>query len=181
VLVAGALVVVFSFFEYYTYAPKGRLRTACTQPGAPKIARKLCHGASEGAWSGLFGWLAVVVVAIGTGALAVAALTPHVRLPAPGRFIAVAAYGLGLLGTLLALLFVPNYTVHGVVAHGSHYGKFVTEGHGFSYWLIVALQLVGLVAAFVRYQQTGADSDRLTEPARPAPAPPRPWSPPPPA
>jgi hypothetical protein len=38
---------------------------------------------------------------------------------------------------------------------GSDYDKGVDEGHGFSYWIVLILLVIGLVLTFLRFQQTG--------------------------
>ena len=88
------------------------------------------------------------------GALvALAVFAPQVKLPVPARLLALVGFGLGVVFTLLALPLVPN--LYG--ASGAGYDQFVSEGHGFSYWVVLVLLIAGAIASFLGFQQAGGE------------------------
>jgi hypothetical protein len=167
ILAAGVLSLIFSFFSYYTYDAKGPAKSTCDQlssiqdqlpGGAGSALSDLCSGDSAGAWHGCFGWFGVLLALIGAGLVAMALFAPHIKLPVAARLAALGAFALAVISTLLALLVVPEWPTVGDLGgliSGDQYDKGVEEGHGFSYWIVLILIVVGLVLCFLRFQQTG--------------------------
>jgi hypothetical protein len=165
---AGFLAFVFSFFAYYSYiATAAETRGECAnRSGIPDEARgvlsDLCGGSTAGAWHGFFGWFGVLLGLVAAGLVAVAVVRPQQSKPSTARLVAVGAGVLGVLSTLIAFPVVPNWPEGEDFIHASGgslsraaYNSSVSEGHGFSYWVVLAMLLVLTVVTFVRFQQTG--------------------------
>lgn len=161
ILGAALLALIFSFFDYYTYAAKGLAKQGCAQisqfPGPDRAAlQDLCAGAGYGAWHGFFGWFGVLLAVLGAGLVALPLVTPSMRLPVPARRAAPGAFLLGLIATLLSLVVIPDWP--GLAALGgtsSQYDMNVDEGPGLSYWIVLVLIGLGAVLCLVRFQQAG--------------------------
>jgi hypothetical protein len=132
---AGVLIFIFSFIDYYSYSAKN--------------CGSLCDGASvsSSAWSGFFGWFAMLLALVGSAVVALAIFMPQVKLPLPSRLAALGAYGIATLCVILALFVVPGYN--------GYSGPGIDKGHGFGYWVSLILIIAGLVLCFLRFQQTG--------------------------
>lgn len=156
-LALPVLALIFSFFQYYSYEPKGELKQACGESGVPGNFKDFCSGGEgDSAWHGFFGWFGIVLALIGAGLVALAIFAPHIKLPVPARLAALGAFGLALISTLLALVVVPEWSIASEGgASGSDYDKFVDDGHGFSYWIVLLLILATAVLCFLRFQQSG--------------------------
>jgi hypothetical protein len=141
ILGLGVLTLIFSFFDWYGYSPKG-----CG--GDP-----VCNGYNYdvNAWHGFFGWFAVLLVLIGTIAVAIDIFAPQVKLPAPARLIGLAAWALGTLSALLAILVVPGLSVGGVDVPDSAYNS----SRDWALFVGVILIIAGLVVSFMRFQELG--------------------------
>ena len=152
ILGAGALAFIFSFISYYTFSSGG-------------------FSVSENAWSGFFGWFAMLLAVIGSAAVVLEIFAPQIKLPFPNRLVSLGAYGLATLCVILALFVIPDY--NGISVPSS-----VDTGHGFGYWASLIVIVAGLVLSFLRFQQTGGQlpggiGPRSGGPGLPPPPPPR--------
>ena len=129
ILAAGVLAFIFSFVSYYTFSYGG-------------------FSVDENAWSGFFGWLAMLLALIGSAAVALELFMPHVKLPVPNRLVGLGAYALATLCVILALFVIPDY--NGISVPSS-----VDTGHGIGYWISLIVIIAGTVLSFMRFQQTG--------------------------
>lgn len=161
ILGATVLAFIFSFFAYYTYDPKGPAKQTCSQiDQLPSSVRgplqDLCGGDSAGAWHGFFGWFGVLLALIGAAFVAIALFAPQLRMPFPARLAALAAFVLGVIFTLVALGPIPNWPpVANLGIDNSQYDKGISEGHGFSYWIVLVLLIIATALCFLRFQRTG--------------------------
>jgi hypothetical protein len=190
---AGVLALIFSFFAYYSYnATSFEKATECARPASAGPLRgllsDLCGGTTVGAWHGFFGWFGVLLALVAAGLVAFAALVTQLKPPAWTRLAALGAAALGLLSTLIALAVVPDWPAiaqYSAFYTSSQYDKDISNGHGFSYWLVLILLLVLTAATFLRFGQTGGSMPAFVRnrlPAgRPGYAPPAGYAPPPPA
>jgi hypothetical protein len=161
ILGAALLALVFSCFAYYSYAAKGPATTQCKDLSSiPSQYRgtlqDLCDGDSASAWHGFFGWFGVLLAVVGALLVAIAIFAPHVNLPFPARLGALGAFVLGIISTLLALAVIPSWP--GAATLGiadNEYDQGIDDGHGFSYWIVLILIIVGAALCFLRFQQTG--------------------------
>lgn len=131
ILGATLLILIFSFFDYYTVTVSGGGFSA---------------SASGSAWHGFFGWFAVLLSLVGGGAIAVDLFAPQTKLPVAARLAALGAFALATISVILALFVVP-------IDDGGFSG--VDTGHGFSYWASLILIIAALVLTLMRFQQTG--------------------------
>ena len=161
-IAAGVLALIFSFFAFYTYTAKGQTKSqGCSRlseipPSVRGTISDLCNGDSYSAWNGFFGWFGVLLALLGALLVAVAVLAPRLSLPFPVRLAAAGAYVLGFVFVLLALFVVPRWPAADLFGvSDSDYKKGIDEGHGFSYWIVLALTLIGAALALVRFTQTG--------------------------
>jgi hypothetical protein len=167
----GMLALIFSFFAYYSYRPTfAESSGECAHPGGvPGAARgvldDLCNGADAGAWHGFFGWFGVLLGLLAAGLVAFAVFVPAANPPGRARFLAVGAAGLGVLSTLIALAVVPDFpelkdftaSVGGSYS-SSAYDKSISNGHGFSYWMVLILLLVITTVSLLRIRNGDAQS-----------------------
>ncbi|SHM08969.1 hypothetical protein [Actinacidiphila paucisporea] len=132
ILGIGAVVFVFSFFDYYSWDFGNQLGI-----DIPSV--------SWGAWHfdhGLFiAWFAMVLTVLGAAVLAVSLFAPAVTLPSPARALSFLAFAAGFVLYLVAIF-----------AH-SDFGP--GGGHAFSFWISLILAGAGSVIALMRAQQTG--------------------------
>jgi len=135
---AGVLAFIFSFVSYYSFSAK-----SCGD---------LCDGynVTTSAWSGFFGWFAMLLALIGSALVAMELFMPQVKLPFPNRLIGLGCYAVATLCVILALFIVPDY-----LGGGPGYDKYVDEGHGFGYWISLIVIIAGLVLSLMRFQQGG--------------------------
>ncbi len=136
ILGAGVLAFIFSFVSYYSYSGKGAFASQ--------------YSVDSSAWSGFFGWFAMLLAIIGSAVVALELFMPHVKLPFPNRLIGLGCYAVATLCVILALFVVPDY-----LGGGPGYDSAVDEGHGFGYWISLIAIVAGLVLSFMRFQQTG--------------------------
>jgi len=137
IIAAGVLSLIpFSFFGYFKYSVS-------------------FGGASDSktfsAWHGFFSWFGILVAFIAALILA-AELIAKIKFPFPSRLVVLGGMALGLLCTILALFIVPG--VDGADSAAA-FGVKLDKGHGFSYWLILILMIVGTGLAFRRFTDTG--------------------------
>jgi hypothetical protein len=175
----AVVALIFSFFGYFSYdATAAESRTECTHPGglpvqARGLAHELCSGATVGAWHGFFAWFGVLLGVVAAGLVAYAVFVPHVNAPLLARRLAFGAAALALLSTLIALVIIPDWpalqsfaaSVGGSYSRGQ-YDKNVSNGHGFSYW-IVLITLAALTG--MTFLQLRRSSDRASMSTREAP------------
>ena len=66
VLGAALLALIFSFFAFYAYDPKGIAKTECSsrQASLNSVEKQLCGGDTASAWHGFFGWFGVLLLVI---------------------------------------------------------------------------------------------------------------------
>lgn len=157
ILGAGVLALVFSFFSFYSYDPKGQLAAACkTGAGTSSAAHAICGGTSESAWNGFFGWAGVLLILLGALAVLMAIFSPQVSVPVPVRLIGAGLAALGTILVLVALFVTPEWSVAAAAgASSSDYNKFVDDGAGFSLYIVLILGLIVTALSFLRFQQTG--------------------------
>lgn len=136
ILGAGVLAFIFSFVSYYSYSGKGAFASQ--------------YSVTTSAWSGFFGWFAMLLALIGSAVVALEIFMSHVKLPVPNRLIGLGAYALATLCVILAIFIVPDY-----LGGGPGYDNAVDEGHGFGFWISLIVIVAGLVLSFLRFQQTG--------------------------
>ena len=123
----GFLVLVLSFFSYYT------------------IDYNYGFGSVSGsvsAWHGFFGWFAAFVTLLSAALIAVELFAPQVQVPVPIRLASLGGFALATLCVILALVIYP----------GSGTGA---VGHGFGYWASLILIIAGLVLSVLRLKATG--------------------------
>jgi hypothetical protein len=147
ILGVGLLMFIFSFIDYYTYGAKRVCETVSGQ--------RICGGGGgssvdQSAWSGFFGWFALLLAIAGSVLVALELFMPQMKLPVPNRLAALGCYALATVLLILALFVVPDYG-----GGGPGYDQAVEEGHGFGYWASLILAIAGTVLALMRLQQTG--------------------------
>lgn len=150
-LAAGVLAFIFSFISYYT----ANVDISGNCPSSVSTALNNQDLPSASAWHGFFGWFGTLMAVVGAVLIAMALFAPQVKLPVPARLAALSAFALATLSTLLALFITPGTDAQGTDfgAGGCHITGSV--GHGFGYWASLVVIIVGLVAALMRFQQTG--------------------------
>jgi hypothetical protein len=126
---AGVLAFIFSFIDYYTYSGKGAVSGVSVD---------------QSAWSGFFGWFALLLVLVGSGLVAMELFAPQIKLPVPTRLAGLGCYAVATLCLILAIFVVPDYG-----GGGPGYDSAVDEGHGFGFWASL------IVVSLMRLQQTG--------------------------
>jgi hypothetical protein len=133
---AGVLAFLFSFFSFYTVKVSA-------------LGFGIGASGHENAWHGFFGWFGVLLVLIASAVLA-AELIARISFPFPSRLVVLGGFAIGLLCELLALLVVPVDT-----GNFSALGVKVDKGHGFGFWAVLLLVLIGTGLAFRRFTETG--------------------------
>ena len=168
---AALIALVFSFFDFYTYnvnlkelaaethAPLAALQRVCKDPsqvpaGERASVDRVCNGLTVSAWHGFFGWFAVILAVIAAVVLLVALFAPQTSMPIPPRLAAAGLWVLAFICALIALFVIPS-AQNGATVPGVSYDKIVDEGHGFSYWVVLIVLLVGAALSLLRFQQTG--------------------------
>jgi hypothetical protein len=130
ILGLGALILIFSFFSYYTLS-------------AGPISD------STGAWhfshGSFIAWFAMVFAVAGAVVLALELIAPEVKLPRPSRDVSAGLLGIGSVLYILAIFIHPKFFDEGGFSFG----------HGFSFWLSLIMSLAATVLAVMRLQQTG--------------------------
>ncbi|HZC71248.1 MAG TPA: hypothetical protein VE442_11175 [Jatrophihabitans sp.] len=178
---AGVLALIFSFFAYYTYDAKApEVRTECARPSDVPVqvrglVHDLCSGTSAGAWHGFFGWFGVLLGLFAAGLVAFTVFVSQAKPAGRTRLVALAAAGLGLVSTLIALAVVPDWpalknlvSMFGGSYSSRLYHRNIADGHGFSYWIVLILLGVLTVVTFLRMQQTRGAMPALSRGTRPA-------------
>jgi uncharacterized membrane protein len=139
----GFLVLIFSFFSFYSASVSG--------PGVDtSVGFSAWHDIVGG---GFFGWIAMVFAVAATVVLALLLFMPQMKFPFPSRLIVLAGYALAALCEILAIFLHPTFADSSETILGQHYSS--SFGHGFSFWLSLILILGGTVLALMRFQQTG--------------------------
>jgi len=145
VLGIGFLVLIFSFFGYYSFKSSGGGFSASQSYSA-------WHDIFGG---GFFGWIGMVIAVLGTVALAITLFAPQTHLPMPGRTLAFLGFGIGFICEILAIFLHPKFASSSGSILGQHYSA--SFGHGFSFWVSLILILGGTVVSLMRVQQTGTN------------------------
>jgi hypothetical protein len=142
VLGIGFLVLIFSFFDFYTASASGGFSGG---------------SASASAWheifgGGFFSWFAMVFGVAGAVGLALTLFSPSTKMPMAGRAIAALGMGIGFLFEFLAIFIHPKFFHASGNVAGVHYSY--SFGHGVSFWISLILLAAGTVLALMRAQQT---------------------------
>jgi hypothetical protein len=136
IVLAGALALGFSFLSYYTVSV-------------------VYLSESATAWHGFFGWFGAVLAASGAAVLVAAVLAPQRTLPVPPGPAALVLFCLGA-GSTFGALFTNGYGTSPHVA-----GAEVETGHGYGYWLSLAVIVAGAALAALRVRRAGRSADSL--------------------
>jgi hypothetical protein len=139
------LALIFSFFSYYDYSPKGSCDSS--------VGGNLCDGIGNSAWHGFFGWFAILLALIAAALIAIELFAPQAKLPVPARLAALGALVLSVIFTLLALLIIPDGSYKGLTIPSD--SSEVDAGVDWSYWIVLILLIAAAVVTFLRFQQTG--------------------------
>ena len=148
ILAAGVLAFIFSFISYYTAGAD--LSGKCPAGTSSAIS---ANSESVTAWHGFFGWFGTVLALVGAAAVGLALFAPQVKLPVPMRLVALGAFALATVSTLLALVVDPVD-----VPNALSFGSCTLEpyvGPSFGYWASLLVIIAGTVLCFLRFQQTG--------------------------
>jgi hypothetical protein len=138
ILGAGLLAFIFSFMSFYSYSDKH-----CSSD---------CLTIHNSAWHGFFGWFAVLLAVIGAAAVALSIFASQVKMPVPPRLLGLGCFAVATLCMILALFVYPgSASYHGLTGSTSGADK----SHGFAYWIVFILIIVGLVLSLMRFQQSG--------------------------
>lgn len=143
ILGVGFLVLIFSFFGFYSFSTSGG---------------GFDQSESWSAWHDIFGggffaWIGVIFAVAATVVLALALFQPQIKFPLESRLLTLAGFALSALCEILAIFIHPDFgSASGTIA-GVHYSS--SFGHGFSFWVTLILALGGTVLALMRLQQTG--------------------------
>lgn len=142
---AGLLAFLLSLFTgYYTYTTtlEGDDETLLEE-----VSNNLDLTDSMNAWHGVFGWLAALLALAGAAIvlLGVLGILKKMRIVQLG---AVGAFGLATLCALVALLVVPGNDDDVSLPGGATFK--IDPGHGLTYWLSLALILLGLALSVAR-------------------------------
>jgi hypothetical protein len=148
---AGVLAFVFSFPSYYV----GKATSKITGKDCPALSASAVRG-TESAWHGFFGWFAALVAVLAAILLAMHLFGPKMAIPI--RLAVFGGFALALLSVILAFFIHPgtgqSTTRTGQI--GSCTLKFETHiGHGFGYWVSMAVIAVGAVLAYLQLRNSG--------------------------
>lgn len=165
-ILAGALLaLIFSFFHFYSYTPKASdAKEICQHLSEVPAAQRgtlsdVCNGIDNSAWHGFFGWFGVLLLLVAAVLVALVLFAPQVSLQMPTRLVVLAAAVLGFICVLLALFIVPDGDYQGQTVDTDHN---FSGGHGFSYWIVLALAVIVTVLCALRFQQTGGQLRALS-------------------
>jgi hypothetical protein len=137
-LAIGFFTLIFSFFGFYTGSASGLGVSRSDSISA-------WHDIAGG---GFFAWIGVILTFLAAVILALALFSPSTKLPWNVRLIVLAGFGIGFICEVLATFLHPKF-------YDFHIGPIhYTIGHGFSFWIVLILTLVGAVLALMRAQQT---------------------------
>jgi len=141
ILGVGALLLIFSFFDYYTVSV-GPISD------------------STGGWhfsdGSFIGWFAFILGLAGAGVVALGLFMPHVKLPMANYAAAILLFGASAVLYILGFFIIgPDDGVCGGVS-ACEDAIDNAFGFGFSYWASLILVIAGAVLAMMRAQQTGA-------------------------
>lgn len=174
-IIGTALVaLIFSFFSFYSatvnlkefaselHAPLPQLQALCNgKTNIPAAERSsidaLCNGETGSAWHGFFGWFAVILAVIGAVVLLFALIAPQVKFPVPARLVSAGLFVLAFIFALIALFVVPSPDSATVPGVNIDMDKIVNVGHGFSYWVVLIVLLIGAALSLLRFRQTGGE------------------------
>jgi hypothetical protein len=158
ILGAGLLALIFSFFAFYSYEPKGVASQECggNVGSLSSVEKSLCGGDSASAWHGFFGWFGVLLLVIAALAVAMELFAPQITLPVSLRLLGAGVAALGVLMIILSLVVIPDWPpVADLGLSSSIYDKVIDNGVGFSWYIVLILGLVITALSFLRFQQTG--------------------------
>jgi hypothetical protein len=134
----GVLTLIFSFFGFYTGTASGGGFSRSDSISA-------WHDIAGG---GFFAWIGVILALLGAVVLALSLFSPTTQMPWAARLLVFIAFGAAFICELLATFLHPKF-------YDFHIGPVhYTIGHGFSFWIVFVLTLVGAVLALMRAQQT---------------------------
>jgi uncharacterized membrane protein len=137
------LVFIFSFFEFYTYDPKG---------GG-------CCGVSNSAWHGFLGWAGVMLIVIAGIGVAAAVFAPRPMSRIPVRLIAAILAAFAVLFLFIAIFVIPDGEYEGATVSSDA----TDSGPGFSLWIVLVLAVVFLGVCILRYHRTGGSFSRVAQ------------------
>jgi hypothetical protein len=130
ILGIGALMLIFSFFGYYSWSYEGF---------------GVSYSASLSAWhfgGGTFvAWFAMIIGVLAAVVVALGLFLPTLNLPIPFRIAALGLFGISFLLYVIAIFAHEDFGPGG--------------GHGFSFWISLIFAAAGAVLALMRVQQTG--------------------------
>jgi hypothetical protein len=158
ILGAGLLALIFSFFAFYSYDPKGVASKECSSSASSlsSVEKSLCGGDSASAWHGFFGWFGVLLLVVAALAVAMALFAPQVSLPVPARLLGAGLAALGVLMIIVSLFVIPDWPpIADLGVSSSAYDKVIDNGVGFSWYIVLLLGLVITALSVMRHQQTG--------------------------
>jgi uncharacterized integral membrane protein len=155
----AVLALIFSFFSFYEYKPKGAQSTRVCHnlnlvpPSARSEVADVCDGVDNSAWHGFFGWFGVLLLLVAAVLVAIAIFAPQVRLPFPVRLASLGVAGLGFVSVLIALFVIPDGDYNGrrIPVNASD----TDAGHGFSYWIVLILAAAVAGLCLMRFLQSG--------------------------
>ena len=135
-LALGVATLIFSCFDYYHFSSNY----------AGDKGFSAWHDIAGG---GFFGWFGVVLPVMATVVLALSIFEPDTGFPLHPRLIALYGWGGGFVCELLALVLHPKF-YDDTFTGGAHRHL----GHGFAFFVVLALTALGTVVALMRAQQT---------------------------
>ncbi|MGI8679853.1 MAG: hypothetical protein ACR2LX_14470 [Jatrophihabitans sp.] len=152
----AVIAFIFSFISYYTAnVDFSGTCSSAVKNAVNKNVNALSNN-TESAWHGVFGWLGVILALLAALVIAAAIFAPQVRMPFPIRLVAVGAFALGVISTLLALVVDPEDTSgKKAVVPGTSCTVQAAIGHGVGYWVTLIAIILGTVAAFLAFQRAG--------------------------
>jgi hypothetical protein len=138
-LALGVATLIFSCFDFYHF----------TSNYAGDKGFSAWHDIAGG---GFFGWFGVILPVMATVVMALALFEPDAGFPLDPRLIALYGWGAGFICELLAIVLHPKF-YNDSFSGGAHREL----GHGFSFFVVLGLTLVGTVVALMRAQQARTD------------------------